>query len=212
MLDVTGDTVRSLEFGPFAPVPVFQHRWEFEALLDLYRSRVPRRVLEIGTYHGGTLFHLLRHALPGAVVVTVDAYTPDPVSLLPAVDNRHLYVDWVPAGVELVVVEGDSHADETIVEVAQHRPYDFVFIDGDHSYKGVREDWETYSALCASGALVVFHDIIPGNRAAFPDMDVHTLWREIQARGFVTQELIADQCPSDPDMDWGGIGVVRLPS
>jgi predicted O-methyltransferase YrrM len=35
---------------------------------------------------------------------------------------------------------------------------DFLFIDGDHAYEGVRKDWELYSPLLAEGALVAFHD------------------------------------------------------
>ena len=35
---------------------------------------------------------------------------------------------------------------------------DFLFIDGDHSYKGVKEDWDLYSALLNDNAIVVLHD------------------------------------------------------
>jgi predicted O-methyltransferase YrrM len=35
---------------------------------------------------------------------------------------------------------------------------DFLFIDGDHSYEGVKTDWDLYSPLLKSGSCVVFHD------------------------------------------------------
>lgn len=35
---------------------------------------------------------------------------------------------------------------------------DFLFIDGDHSYEGVKKDWDLYSPLLKEGSLVVFHD------------------------------------------------------
>lgn len=35
---------------------------------------------------------------------------------------------------------------------------DFLFIDGDHNYDGVKADWDLYSPLLASGAMVAFHD------------------------------------------------------
>jgi cephalosporin hydroxylase len=35
---------------------------------------------------------------------------------------------------------------------------DFLFIDGDHSYKSVLSDWLLYSPLVSSGGMVVFHD------------------------------------------------------
>jgi hypothetical protein len=35
---------------------------------------------------------------------------------------------------------------------------DFAFIDGDHSYEGLRGDWEAWSALVAEGGVVALHD------------------------------------------------------
>jgi predicted O-methyltransferase YrrM len=37
-------------------------------------------------------------------------------------------------------------------------PLDFVFIDGDHSYEGLRGDWEAWSGLVAPGGVVALHD------------------------------------------------------
>jgi len=39
---------------------------------------------------------------------------------------------------------------------------DFLFIGGDHTYEGVRMDFEMYSPLVRSCGIVVFHDIVPG--------------------------------------------------
>ena len=36
---------------------------------------------------------------------------------------------------------------------------DLLFIDGDHSYDGVKADWDTYKELLHVGSTVVFHDI-----------------------------------------------------
>lgn len=36
---------------------------------------------------------------------------------------------------------------------------DLLFIDGDHSYKGCKTDWDLYSPYLKSGSCVVFHDI-----------------------------------------------------
>ena len=38
---------------------------------------------------------------------------------------------------------------------------DFLFIDGDHSYAGVKQDFEKYSGYVKRGGLIAFHDIRP---------------------------------------------------
>lgn len=38
------------------------------------------------------------------------------------------------------------------------REIDFIFIDGDHSYDGVRTDWELWSPLMAHGGVIALHD------------------------------------------------------
>ncbi len=35
---------------------------------------------------------------------------------------------------------------------------DFIFIDGDHSYEGLRGDWEAWSSLIVPGGCVALHD------------------------------------------------------
>src|SRR5205814_5561841 len=37
-------------------------------------------------------------------------------------------------------------------------PVDFLFIDGDHTYEGLRGDWEAWSGLIAVGGVVALHD------------------------------------------------------
>ena len=46
---------------------------------------------------------------------------------------------------------------------------DLVFIDGDHSYEGCREDWEMWRDHVAPGGFAAFHDARagrPGGRGA----------------------------------------------
>lgn len=45
-------------------------------------------------------------------------------------------------------------------ELKQHLScLDLLFIDGDHSYEGVKADWEAYKGFLTEGSTVVFHDI-----------------------------------------------------
>lgn len=175
-----------------APVAVYQDADELGRLVDLYRAMQPKRVLEIGTKDGGTLYQWLHHAAPGATVVTVDLMHV----------NRDRYREWADDDIHLHVVTGNSHHPRTVAEVASHGPSDFVFVDADHTYDAVKADWDLYRRLCAPGALFAFHDIA-GNRCANPEIQVRRLWGEIKAAGFATQEFVTDR-------DWWGIGVVHL--
>lgn len=189
-------------YDPPTPVPIFQHQFEWEQLLELYTARKPMRVIEIGTHAGGTLYHLLRLAQPGATVVSVDSYTAH-------YDNRHLYADWTPAGVTLHAIAGDSHARATIDAARQHGPYDFVWIDAGHYEHEVQADWDNYGAMAAPGAIVALHDII--THASWPSIEVEKVWRRIQRTGYITQELTWSTGIPPNDQGWGGIGIVQMP-
>ena len=182
--------------GPPAPVPILQWEKEFEVLLELYRRFAPSRVLEIGTYHGGTLYHWLRNTEhTGAVVVSLDSYAV-------GVDNRHLYEEWTPPHVTLHALEGNSHKRQTVAEVKKHGPYDWVFIDAGHFLPEVTKDWELYSPM-AAGGVVVLHDIL--THPAWPSIEVGQLWEKIK-RDHLTFEIVADR-----EAEWGGLGVAILP-
>ena len=181
-------------YGPSAPVPIFQHEAEFTRLLKLYRERKPRNVLEIGTYHGGTLYHWLSNAPLGAHVVSVDSYAV-------GVDNRHLYPEWARDGIDLTVIEGDSHDPQVIAKVRQLAPYQWLFIDADHYYEPVKQDWESYGPMVEEGGVVCFHDILE-DLASHPEIEVRRLWEEIKEK-HRTEEIVESERNA-----WGGIGIV----
>jgi predicted O-methyltransferase YrrM len=172
-------------------------------LLEMVRELAPRRVLEIGTANGGTLFLWTRVAAPDAHLISVDMC---PLGLL----GRHsafavLCHGFARAEQRIELVFGkDSHDAQTRDEVKQlfHRePVDFLFIDGDHSYEGVSRDFELYSALVRPGGLVAFHDVAPRVSAG---TGVPQFWNEFRET-HDTRERVA---PVEPSY---GIGVWRVP-
>jgi len=181
--------------GPPAPVPILQWQAEFEQLLNLYRWFSPGRVLEIGTYHGGTLYHWLQNSWPRTTIVSVDSYDV-------GVDNRHMYDDWNTEGCNLYVIKGDSHSPKIVREVKQQAEYDWLFIDAGHYLAEVTADWELYRPLVRKGGIVVLHDIL--THPAWPSIEVGQLWEQIK-QNHLTFEIVADR-----DAEWGGLGVVLL--
>jgi len=167
---------------------------EFEPVLDLYRKWRPQRVLEVGTYHGGTLYHWLQNACDGAVIVSVD---------MPPPGTRLDFADWVPKGIHFVQIRGDSASPPVVSQAAEYAPYDWVFIDAGHYYREVVADWQNYGLSMCDDGVVLFHDILKGH--GHPEIEVYRLWKEIKQGHWRTQEFI-----EDPDADWGGIGCVFM--
>jgi hypothetical protein len=93
-------------------------------------------------------------------------------------------------GYRIETVFGDSHDSATIEATRRLGPFDAVLIDGDHSYAGVKRDWENYGPMARR--IVAFHDIAEEHvtRSGFR-VEVPRLWREIKATGADTREFIA---------------------
>jgi predicted O-methyltransferase YrrM len=94
----------------------------------------------------------------------------------------------VRKGQSLFLLRKDSHKPQTLAsinEILQGYKLDFLFIDGDHSYEGVKKDFEMYSPLVRSGGLIAFHDITPCG----PPKEVFKYWEEVK-ESYVHKELI----------------------
>lgn len=179
-----------------------QDRAEVAELARRVAARRPRTVLEIGTARGGTLFLLCEAAHPEAVVISLDLPYGRNGGGYPAWKER-TYATFARPGQRLVLLRGDSHDPASLrrVEAALGgRALDFLMIDGDHSYEGVRRDFESYAPLVAADGTIAMHDIL--ENPSDPTIDVHRFWREVSAR-FRSEEIVAD-----PGQGKFGIGLV----
>jgi len=156
--------------------------------------------MEIGSYLGGTLFLLCRLADPHARIVSLDMHRGHLGGA-----RKALYYSFLKSRQRLHVLTGDSHSDRTYSKVARKlgaAKLDFLFIDGDHSYEGVKRDFEMYSRLVRPGGMVAFHDIVPHPPQA--QCHVHEFWNEVK-QGYRHREMI-----ESPDQQWAGIGLLYL--
>jgi predicted O-methyltransferase YrrM len=178
---------------------------EFSTLLHLYQHLQPRNVLEIGTAKGGTLFAFTALAGPGARIISVDLPTDTYGGGGYFLARRWaMYAQFAHASQRLHLLRSDSHLPATLDKVRgllQGELLDFLFIDGDHSYEGVRADHEMYSPLVRPGGVIAFHDIV--GHSVQRVGGVPRFWHELrQGREFVELVQSADQ-------DGFGIGVLR---
>jgi predicted O-methyltransferase YrrM len=201
----TSDPEFAVDFAMNSPlIRPGQVRWEFEQLANLVHQLRPKAAMEIGTLRGGTLFALCRLSDPRATIISVD---------LPGGSFGGGY-GWLQAPIlrrfagseqALYLIRGDSHNQKSYNQVAvalAGKPLDFLLIDGDHSYAGVKQDFEMYSQLVRPGGVIALHDI--ADHPADTGCEVSRFWKEIK-RSFNSKEIV-----SDPRQGWAGIGVVSV--
>jgi predicted O-methyltransferase YrrM len=188
--------------------PAAQVPSEIRKLLQLIAAHRPHSVLEIGTNYGGTTYLFSRVAAPDAVLVTCDIARRIKRGRLESIARR---------GQRIEFLEIDSHSNEGESKIRATVPdgVDLLFIDGDHSYEGVRQDFITFADLLRPSGLLVFHDIVQDYEARYGVRTnayvggVPRFWRELRAAlppTFRFQEIVGD-----PHQDGFGIGVLVCP-
>lgn len=184
-----------------APIQVVS---EIAELLDLVRETSPHTVLEIGTHTGGSLFLLSRLASPNAEIISIDLPTGKFGGGY-SIWRESLYKSFARPPQTIHLIRGDSHSPETrekVTKLLDGRTIEFLFIDGDHTYDGVKRDFQLYSQMVEPGRFVAFHDVAEHPSAT--GCEVSKFWNEVK-RQYPSQEFIERE-----DQGWAGIGVLQM--
>lgn len=120
--------------------------------------------VEIGSYLGASACFICRATSKRSRVICIDTWQNDAMKYDPDdvdADARDTHAEFVRNThrfrEKIVQIRKWSH--EAVDDVsAIGKQIDFLFIDGDHSYEGVKRDWDLYSPLLAPHALIAFHD------------------------------------------------------
>jgi predicted O-methyltransferase YrrM len=175
---------------------------EILRLAELLKQSNPQCIVEIGTHNGGTLFMWTRIASADSHIISIDlpvgqfggGYAPWRILFYKsfALENKKLYL-----------IRADSHDEGTLRKTRQllrEREIDFLFIDGDHTYEGVKKDFEMYSPLVAENGIIAFHDIV--DEGPESECEVSKYWSQLKPK-YDHVEFKADG-----NQRWGGIGVL----
>jgi predicted O-methyltransferase YrrM len=195
----TKEVLKLVDFAYSETIAPIQTRSELMELGEVIAAAKPVRALEIGTARGGTLFVLCRLAASDATVISLDlphgafggGYSPL---------RMPLYRRFASPGQSLHLIRADSHDMDTLERVRKilgPEPLDYLFIDADHTYEGVKRDFEMYSPLVRKGGTVVFHDIVQDESGC----EVPRFWSEIKEQ-YLSREII------DAEENFG-IGVLQ---
>jgi predicted O-methyltransferase YrrM len=184
--------------GPYKTIRPFQIQSEIAALYEAVKELSPRVIGEIGSDMGGTLYLWSRILPPDGFAVSID---------LPRFYRKALnrfFTSFFLPGQDIRFVRADSHSlrcREIVRNILGHREFDFLFIDGDHSYEGVKQDFLYFSPFVRPGGLIVFHDICRHN---LPETvcGVDRFWAEIK-NTYSYREIIENS-----NQGGGGIGIL----
>lgn len=173
-----------------------QNEFELRGFIDLLVRREAKRYLEIGAREGDTFHEVMLglHAavdLPHIYGVAVDYPGALWGKKTTAAQLAKAITDLRLRGYEVEALLGDSRSSGVRTAVEQFGPFDAILIDGDHTYEGVKADWENYRHLAP---VIAFHDIVgtgQSEKVTGREVEVPRLWAEIKAGGRKTVEFIA---------------------
>jgi Methyltransferase domain len=172
---------------------------ELARLFQIAADARPKYLLEVGLSVAGTFATWSKVCPSARLIVGLDLVKPQRVPRSVAADPR------------FTIVVGDSHSEGTVDRVRECLPegVDFLFIDGDHSYAGVKMDFTYFSKMVNPGGIIALHDINrdsfvkSGVRKEADSGGVYKFWQEIR-RSYACEEIVEDL-----EQDGYGIGVVR---
>jgi predicted O-methyltransferase YrrM len=158
-------------------------------LYGLTRSLKPKVCVEVGSARGKSACYVGLALMENGFgkIYAIDPHTKtdwndlNSVETLPAIEHNVKSLGLMKY-VEII----RKTSDDAVKEWSQ--PIDLLFIDGDHTYEGVRRDWESFSPFLAEFGVTVFHDTLwdlyPDPKWYRPDMGVPRFVEDLRKEGY----------------------------
>ncbi len=158
-------------------------------------------VAEIGTADGGTLYVWEHVANTHATIISIDLHITQKARCVSQRKRKNQNV---------VLLEKNSHDVKTkkyLQKILKYGQIDLLFIDGDHTYAGVKKDWQMYSPMVRKGGIVIFHDIV--FHPQVPNCRIDDFWHEIK-KHYKHREICMEWNNDKGWGQWGGIGILYI--
>ena len=183
-----------------------QENNEILGLTEFLLKQNLHNIMEIGSKYGGTfnIFSSISTGikisldLPGGIhggwALNKHPYLGD------IVQQRNQYFEDKFKNVYMIMA--DSHTKSALNTVELYldgEELDFLMIDGDHTYEGVKQDYEMYKHLVKDGGWIGFHDINDTEHHRKMNVYVGKLWEELEGEKIEFNE----------NTHWAGIGIIK---
>ncbi len=156
---------------------------ELSGLIAILRREKVTRFLEIGSRYGGSLWRIANALPKGSRIVSVDNGKGMGGNKEGAPESLKSCIGALTVrGYDARLIFADSQKPETVAQVKRLGPFDAAFIDGDHEYRGVIQDWKNYGPITR---IVAFHDVAwekPGDYKNAKVVEVPRLWGELKQK------------------------------
>lgn len=182
-----------------------QNEFELKSFIQYLKDNNVRRYLEVGARHGDTFHEVMNNLRKGSYGLAMDlpgglwGTTKSKEPLARAVEDLNR------KGYECQYMYANSQSSETAYIVSKMDKFDAILIDGDHTLRGVTQDWKNYKDRAP---IIAFHDIVGTGEAEKVEgnpVEVPILWAELKTK-YQTIEFI------DTDSKMGiGICLPLLP-
>lgn len=160
----------------FSTFNIVQDREEITWMAEKVKELRPEVIVEIGTERGGSMFVWDSVGQHPGLRISIDMCDMSTKQFREHAFKKVGTID------NINFIEGNSHSDEVynkLIELLCGRKIDYLFIDGDHSYEGVKQDFEKYSPLVRDGGYVGFHDVIESDENKRTNTLVFKFWQEL---------------------------------
>ena len=179
---------------------ILQNPYELSELIqwirDLAPNYNPTAFLEIG-FSSGITNSILNKVFDFSNITAVDHISlggpPNPSTFVANLKFKPINF-----------IAGDSTSEDTIKKVKALGPYNFLFIDGGHTKKILKSDYNNYGKLLTKNSVIVFHDI---KSTAFPELS--KAWEEVKltlSKKVKVKEFIREEAKIS-----FGIGAIYIP-
>jgi len=146
----------------------FDYENVYDTVLEYLSVKLKRklRVVEIGAWLGKSSFYLVQQHCDKADIYIIDTWKGSPGELHSThslATERDIYLDFIE---NMKIHHGKFTAIRSMsvdaAKLFQDLSVDFIFIDGDHTYEGVKSDIEAWQIKLTEFGVIAGHDYVIG--------------------------------------------------